>query len=175
MDEIFGIENFCSLIYFSTTTGQASKLLPSSGDYILWFAENKSLVKYRQLFRDKATGELVSYSKARHMDGQVRTLTKDEQDNHEKVSDEWMVFSAQNLRSQGGGDERSRKFTIFGKAFDCGSNHHWKTPPEPGMRRVISANRILVNGNTPNYVRFVKDHPVFPVTDRWLDTAIAGF
>ncbi len=175
LDEVFGVGNFCSLIYFSTTTGQASKLLPSSGDYILWYAKNKLLIKYRQLFHDKATGDFASYSRARHKDGRIRMLSKQEQDNHEKIGDGWIVFSAQNLRSQGGGDDESRKFTIFGQTFDCGSNHHWKTPPEPGMRRVIFANRILVNGNTPNYIRFVKDHPVFPVTDRWLDTAIAGF
>ncbi|MBK6957407.1 MAG: site-specific DNA-methyltransferase [Nitrosomonas sp.] len=175
MDEVFCAENFCSLIYFSTTTGQASKLLPSSGDYILWYANDKTHVKYRQLFHDKATGDLASYSKARHKDGRIRTITKYEQGNHEKIGDEWMVFSAQNLRSQGGGDEESRKFAIFGQTFDCGSNHHWKTPPEPGMQRVVFANRIVVNGNTPNYMRFIKDHPVFPITDRWLDTAIAGF
>ena len=152
MDEVLGAENFCSLIYFSTTTGQASKLLPSSGDYILWYANEKTHVKYRQLFHDKATGDLASYSKARHKDGRIRTLTKYEQGNYEKIGDEWMVFSAQNLRSQGGGDEESRKFTIFGQIFDCGPNHHWKTPPEPGMQRVVFANRIVVNGNTPNYM-----------------------
>ncbi len=175
MDEVFGVENFCSLVYFSTTTWQASKLLPSSGDYILWYAKTKMLIKYRQLFHDKATGNLASYSKARHKDGRMRVLSKQEQDNPEKVGDEWMIFSAQNLRSQGGGDEVSRKFSVSGQTFDCGPNHHWKTPPGPGMYRVIAANRILINGNTPNYVRFIQDHPVFPVTDRWLDTAIAGF
>ncbi len=175
LDEVFGEDNFSSLIYFSTTTGQASKLLPSSGDYILWYAKNKAFVKYRQLFHDKATGDLASYSKARHKAGKIRVLTKIEQDDHQKIGEDWDVFSAQNLRSQGAGDDGSKIFSAFGKDFDCGQNHHWKTPPVPGMRRIVFANRILVNGNTPNYVRFVKDHPVFPVTDRWLDTAIAGF
>lgn len=67
MDEIFGTENFCSLIYFATTTGQASMLLPSAGDYIVWYAKNRNEIKYRQLFHDKASGDLASYSNARSL------------------------------------------------------------------------------------------------------------
>jgi len=175
LDDVFGNGNFCSLIYFSTTTGQASKLLPSAGDYIVWYARDKQFVKYRQLFHDKTGGDLASYANARHNDGRIRALTKEEQSTPEKLGNEWMVFSAQNLRSQGGGDDASRVFSVFGKEFDCGSNHHWKTPPVPGLRRLIRANRVTVNGATPNYIRFVDDHPVYPINDRWLDTAIAGF
>jgi adenine-specific DNA-methyltransferase len=38
MDEVFGVENFCSLISFAKTSGLQSKLLYGVCDYILWYA-----------------------------------------------------------------------------------------------------------------------------------------
>ena len=174
-DEVFGADNFCSLIYFSTTTGQASSLLPSAGDYILWYAKLKNNVNYHQIFFDKASGDLASYSKVMDTNGSIRNLSKKEMGSIGEISKDLRVFSAQNLRSQGGGAENTRVFSMNGFFFDCGVNHHWKTPPKPGMVRVARSNRVSINGSTPNYIRFVDDHPVFPINDRWLDTATAGF
>jgi adenine-specific DNA-methyltransferase len=56
MDEVFGSENFCALISYSKTVGATSELLPSTADYLLWFANNKEQVKYRELLRDKEVG-----------------------------------------------------------------------------------------------------------------------
>jgi adenine-specific DNA-methyltransferase len=50
MDEVFGSENFISLIYFSTTGGFASNALSRIGDFIIWYAKDKSIIKYRQIF-----------------------------------------------------------------------------------------------------------------------------
>ena len=36
-------------------------------------------------------------------------------------------------------------------------------------------NRIIAKGNGINYKRYVDDFPVIPITEQWLDTAIAGF
>lgn len=175
MDEIFGDKNFCSLIYFSTTTGQASRLLPSAGDYIVWYAKDRNKVKYRQLYLSKGDGNFASYSNAKRQDGSIIKLSKSQLESLSSLPGNWKIFSAQNLRSQGGGDDGARTFTTMGRPFDCGPNHHWKTPPNPGLERLARAHRIIINGDTPNYVRYIDDHPVFPINERWLDTAIAGF
>ena len=52
LDEVFGSENFCSLITFKTTSGAGSYVvgttfLPPSLDYILWYAKEVSAVKYQ--------------------------------------------------------------------------------------------------------------------------------
>ena len=60
MDEVFGVENCISIIWFSKTTGQASSLLPSSGDYILWYCKDRDKVKYQQLYWKKTTTALAS-------------------------------------------------------------------------------------------------------------------
>ena len=176
MDEVFGEENCISVIHFQTTTGQASDILPRSGDYILWYAKQRSVLKYRRLYNEKDLSYLASYSNAMSiLNGETRKLSFNENKGIVSVENGWKIYSAQNLRSQDSGAQDSRKFVFQEKEFDCGQNHHWKTSPDPGIKRLAKAGRIQINGNTPNYIRFVDDYPVTEFTNKWDDTAIAGF
>src|SRR5665213_4377299 len=49
MDEVFGDENFVAQITVWKTSSQTSSNLASTSDYVLWYARNKTLVKYRGL------------------------------------------------------------------------------------------------------------------------------
>ena len=40
---------------------------------------------------------------------------------------------------------------------------------------MVELNRIIAKGNGINYKRYIDDFPVVPITEQWLDTAIAGF
>ena len=176
MDEVFGEDNFVSLIHFQTTTGQAAELLPRSGDYVVWFARHRPAVKSHKLFAKKDISELASYNQARnHLTGESRSLSVNERHGRDSIPDEWIVYSAQNLRSQNAGPGTQRTFEFRGRVFDCGAHHHWKTPPVPGIKRLCSADRLQINGNSPNYIRLVTDYPVVEYTDQWRDTAVAGF
>ena len=53
MDEIFGKENFISLITFKKTAGLGASGLPSVSDYNIWYAKSKLKMKYNQLFQEK--------------------------------------------------------------------------------------------------------------------------
>jgi adenine-specific DNA-methyltransferase len=59
MDEVFGAQQFCSLITFAKTSAQTDDLLPNIADYVLWFAKVKERTKFRQLFVEKEVGLLV--------------------------------------------------------------------------------------------------------------------
>ena len=52
MEEVFGKENFISQIYFATTGGfPSAALLSRLGDYLVWYAKDRSKVKYHPTFR----------------------------------------------------------------------------------------------------------------------------
>ena len=51
MDEVFGGENFVSLIAFKKTVYQETKYLANVFDYILWFSKDKTNTKVIKLFR----------------------------------------------------------------------------------------------------------------------------
>jgi adenine-specific DNA-methyltransferase len=38
MDEVFGVDNFCSLVSFATTTTTTGRLLPGTNAFLLWYA-----------------------------------------------------------------------------------------------------------------------------------------
>jgi adenine-specific DNA-methyltransferase len=174
-EDVFGLENFVSLISFRKTTGQASELLPSSDDFIIWFARDKQRMKYRQLHLMKTTEALASYSIIENSEnGDWRRMTDAEVADNTKIPRGWRVLSAQNFRGQGGGKPEEQIFEFEGRLFDCSSAHHWKTNAS-GRKRVAEANRLLIMGSTIYYKRYIEDHPIYPLTDRWVDTAIAGF
>ena len=56
MDEVFGTENFISLIMYEKTSSSSTDYLSSVCDYIIWYAKNKACVKFRSLYRAKKLG-----------------------------------------------------------------------------------------------------------------------
>jgi adenine-specific DNA-methyltransferase len=53
MDEVFGVENFVSLITFKKTTGNRSVLIDNINDYLLWYCKKKDAIRFRRLFESK--------------------------------------------------------------------------------------------------------------------------
>ena len=54
LDEVFGEENFISLIAVKKTSSSSGKLLSAVNDYVLWYAKERSQAKYRQLHLNKS-------------------------------------------------------------------------------------------------------------------------
>jgi adenine-specific DNA-methyltransferase len=54
LDEVFGRENFVAVVAFRKTTPLGTKYLASVYDYLLWYAKQKGLMKFRKLFLEKA-------------------------------------------------------------------------------------------------------------------------
>jgi adenine-specific DNA-methyltransferase len=174
LDEIFGEENFICQISYVTTTATSASLLPTNGDFILWFAKNRSQVKYRQPFTEKSN-QLASYNICENREtGEWRKMTKSEFEDWSSIPKGWSVVSAQNLRSQGVRANTTCAFEYQGRSYHSGGNHNWKTTME-GVKKLIQANRLILSGSLPNYKRFVDDFPVIPLSNYWDDTAIAGF
>jgi adenine-specific DNA-methyltransferase len=53
LEEIFGTDNFVSLVSFKKTSSASSELLAGVCDYLLWFAKAKEKIKYRAPYYEK--------------------------------------------------------------------------------------------------------------------------
>ncbi len=175
MDEVFGSENFVSLINYATTTGLGKKTLDKAGDYIVWFAKNQEAVKYRNLFIDK--GNLESgdgaYRSLFLSDGSIRQMLKSERDGLESIPAESRIFRYDNLVSQSGGETGQFPINFEGKIYRIAKGS-WKTNGT-GIEKLKYARRVGVVGNTLSYVRFADDFPCKRFSNMWTDTGIAGF
>src|SRR5438094_2308378 len=80
MDEVFGSENFCAAIKFFKTTSQTSKYLPSTVDYLIWYAKDREAVKFRPLYQSREAGDpsLDRYDEILLQAGTTRRLRRDE-------------------------------------------------------------------------------------------------
>ena len=181
MDEVFGDDNFCALIQFQKTTGAGSPslgtdVLASVVDYLVWYAKSKERVKYRQLYAMKELGEegTTQYVNARSADQSIdRRLSKDELEKPQKISSEWRVFAASDLRSQTAGATTIFPIPLNGETFRP-SQGGWKTSLT-GMTRLVQAMRVKAIGNTLMYRRFFDDFPVSPLNNLWRDVMMTGF
>ena len=175
MDEVFGDNNCCCVIVFVKTGGKAGELLDTVNDTLLWYAKDLNRVKYRQLYFPKSFGgeKTASYTWVESTDSTIRRRLSSEELERQEVPSGWRLFSAQNMTSQSGGDAARFPVTFDGRTF-IPSKNFWKTNAE-GMKHLIRDNRLIVAGNSLNYVRFQDDFPVIPINNVWGDTAIAGF
>ena len=76
LDEVFGNDSCCGVITFAKTTSASGKLLSAVCDYLLWYAKNSQLVKYRQLHLKKELGETgaTQYTWAELPDGRRKSF-----------------------------------------------------------------------------------------------------
>ena len=171
MDEVFGAENFVSLITFKTTGGQADGLLAMIGDYLLWYARDRTRVKAAALYLDRRAGDDGGdrYNRVLLVDGKERTLTALEAAGEAPLPDGARLFRLTSLVSQGYRATTSVPWTMGGKTFDPGKHQNWKVNLD-GLDRLAKANRVGIEGKRPAYKRFLDDFPVVPITSIWVDT-----
>jgi len=165
LDEIFGVENFISLITVVKTSSATAMLLPNISDYILIYSKKKELLKYRQLFLDKLAGGQggSAYNKVEFPDGKRMSVKEAEESNKDFSNAKYYRLS--DLRSQ----RPPGSFPVFfeGKQY-IPTKGYWKTGEE-GFKKLINEKRIDASSNTLNYVRYLDDFPAFPITNNWSD------
>ena len=166
MDEVFGEDNFCSIIQVQKTGSQAATLLANTVDFLLWFAKSKSAVKYRQIYNERIAGHLSSdrYDQIELTDGTERRLRREELERQVALP-EGRIFRHTSLISSGLASAE-QVFQFNGRDFRPGLSSHWKTTLV-GMEKLAKAARIAAGPFTVRYKRFIEDFSVLPITDRW--------
>jgi adenine-specific DNA-methyltransferase len=172
MDEVFGEDNFISLIAFQKTGGIEGNFISNTVDYVIWYARSKPSAKYRRLLLPRRAGHtsLDRYDQYEEGVFMYRGLSKDEKANdaHLNLFKRYQLFP---LYSDGESENASREFEFRGKNESIRRGMHWKTT-QTGLSRLSSASRIEGTKNTIRYRRFVGDVPMLPMTDRWESTQI---
>src|SRR2546430_17709905 len=77
LDELFGSENWASLITFRKTASATSEFLPNTADYLLWYAKDRDQLKYRQVYLEKSVGGIggAAYDQVEFSDGTQRRMS----------------------------------------------------------------------------------------------------
>jgi adenine-specific DNA-methyltransferase len=102
LDEVFGPQNFISQISFQTTSGFEAKYLSNLSDFLLWYAKNKEITKFRRLYQEKQT--VLGEGNARWIrlpDGSYRGVKAAERRGEAKLPNGAVLYKPDNIISQG--------------------------------------------------------------------------
>ena len=178
MDEVFGSRHFVCLINYRTTSGTGERLLESVCDYLIWYAKDVDQLKnkYRPLYLEK---ELLgqggtAYNRVELPDGQRRTLTNEDRLRPDLLPKGSKIYRLDNLTSQRPAQGSDlRQFVFKGQRFTPGKGT-FKTD-QKGLTNLAERDRLENIGDRLYYRRYFSDFPVFPISNLWADTSIAGF
>ena len=152
MDEIFGDQNFVSQIAIRKTGAVSSpdaKLnsLGTISDHIVWYAKDRDLLKYRQLYTRKTD-----------------TLTVEQY----RLKDEYGLYQSVTIESNGYSEKFHFPITLCGNTFYPSITRHWSTT-EKGVYRVAKAGRVLTTAKKARFKKYLHDFPVSPIANIWSD------
>jgi len=170
MDEVFGSENFVTIINFRKKTMPLGAVaLESMSDYLLFYAKNKELLKYRQLYQDLSVEGNSIWSWIELQDGQRRHMTKEEILNHKLLLSGSKVYRLVSMTPPTFSEAAVYPFEMKGKTYFHPKSGCWLTTEEK-MRQLAKLNRLQEIGNTLNYVYFHSDYPYMKLNNLWPDT-----
>ena len=148
MDEVFGDDNFVSLITIRKTTSEGASLLGSTTDFIIWYGKDVGQTKFRSMYQPRSDSAENRYSQT-YIDGR-----------------RYRLDNITSSRPAGSGDVRS--FSWSGRDFDPGAGT-FKTTAE-GLNRLTLADRLHASGRGKlNYRRFQDDFRVSIIGNLWAD------
>jgi len=172
MDEVFGEDNFQSVIAFVKTSGlRAADRLDATFDYILWYAKDTASVKFRPLWEEKSEDSTNRFDHLELPNGERRRRSRSETGNPSSQAAGSRTFSIPDLTKPGPGAKYA--FEFRGQVFEPGARW-WGTPKE-SLMRLARANRLIQVGRLLRMVRYLDDFPLGSLNNLWQDTGVSGF
>jgi len=167
MDEVFGEDNFVSLISFAKTTGLESvDRVAGAFDYIIWFARDVAKIKYRPLVLPRSAASADRFRTVQFIDGSTGHASGEET-RKAQHPDEWFRFFADaDLTKPGPGAKY--KLSFNGETFESGER--WWGTQQKSLERVAKCNRLFVTGKRKlRFVRAESDASGQGLTNNWSD------
>lgn len=168
MDEVFGSENYMSLITYKTSVGLGGNFLDSVSNYIVWYAKNKESIKYRQLFKEVAIGEAgaTRYNSIEFADGTIASASDYK---GKSIPKDAKFFFKQGLTSRSGSESTQFPIQFNGKTYRPTAGG-WRTGKQ-GIERLIEKSRIVVEGKRLTFKKYFNDFGCIAINDFWDDVS----
>jgi len=165
LDEVFGSENFTSQVAVTKTAGglESTGRIPARLDYLVWYARNYEMLKYRPLFETRASDIEAGFNQVELRNGSTRTLTQEERSGIKKIPEGARLFRSDSLTKPGPGSKY--EIVLDGKTYTSG-NRWWGSPKE-SLLRLIQLGRVRPFGKTLRYLKYLDDFRYKPLSNLW--------
>lgn len=173
LNEIFGKENFiANIIFRKKSLPLGAKHLETMHDHILFYAKDKTKVKYFQLFEENDVSQISSHGPyVLFPDGNWEKIVESDfkSPKHPKGSKYYRLFS---LIAPSFSSETNFLYTFQGKDYPPPSNGSWVVNKSK-LDLLASMDRLQPEGESLSYRLFFDDFPYKKITNFWSQTAIS--
>ena len=172
MDEVFGSENFRSVISFKTTSAQTTEDISNVCDYIIWYFKDISQAKKRKILIER-NKELLDrqFDYVEDQDERLLKVTQLEKKNTD--FNKYRRVKLDSLTSQHESKTRSGPFKFREATYYPHKGRQWATS-EKGMNQLVKLNRIYPKGNNIFWKRYAAEFGYVPMDNMWNDTTATG-
>ena len=170
LDEVFGDENFISNIAFQKTGSLPAMHLPNTHDYLLCYAKNKTVTKWRRVFLNRLSSAHLprGYDLEESNFYNVTRIEKQNRNSQYYSNNMDRLLQSVSLESAGASLEGSKPVSVDGAVFSPRVGAHWKTT-DTGINRLQRSNRIIFSGNSMRYKMRLVDFPITSLSNVWSD------
>jgi adenine-specific DNA-methyltransferase len=173
MDEIFGVNQFVSLIPFRTKLMPlGARTLEQMSAFLVWYARDINKIKYRHLYRETTPDPKGRWTGTIDDQLNLRRLDKAQRMNLRTGNCPTHIFGTVSQWAPSYSEANDFRFPFHGENYDPTDGQCWVTSPEK-MERLSRANRLFVEGDFPRFVVTHDDFPCAKITAPWDDTAPA--
>ena len=170
LDEVFGNQNFISIIPFRTKTRSlGGVMIEGMLDFLLIYAKEKQSIKFRKAFEKKSFDSDPNWKGLQSPNGERTTLSKEQWQNNTLIPETHKLFRTVDLRPAGFNASATEPFSFQGKLFSPPGGSSWLTT-QIGLERLSKADRLIPKGKSLERIYFAEDYPVTPITNLWADT-----
>ncbi len=168
MDEVFGADNFCSLISYKTSVGLGSEGLDNTANYLVWYCRDAETRKFRAAFRKTVAGEQGA---ARYKTVRLPDLYEFRANDptRESLPPGSRLFRDQGMTSRTGSETTRFEVRFRGSSYRPSSGG-WRTS-DVGFARAMKADRVMATGRSLSYKKFFDDFSAIAIDNVWSDVS----
>lgn len=165
MDEVFGEENFVSLITFAKAGGglASTSRISARVDYIVWYSRNRASMRYVPIYERRENPLTEGFDLLMLEDGSMRRATPDERAGEIPLPKGAKPFMSVTFTKPGPGSKYN--FEYKGKTYNSG--RRWWGLPKESLKKVSELNRIHLTANEMRFVKYFDDFPYKTMSNLW--------
>ncbi len=181
LDEIFGEQNFIGLITIKKGSVMFSrKLLNNACFYLIWYAKNKDVIKYREQYTERDLQWFAENAGSHLWIEDIKTGTSRKATPNERAdiigflskNPDLRIFGTWSTNAQG--SEKQQGYSFQGKLYYPPRGTQWKTSYPDGLDKLKYANRLIAEGNTLRVKLYPEDSPGTAINNIWLGIGAAS-
>jgi len=171
LDEVLGTANYIAVIQFAKTAKSSAASLSMTADYLLWYAKDRSRLRFRKLFGVGASADLDDdYDYCELPTGEIRKLRE-----ADDPPADGRILKLDDSSSQGESKEGPKSYFFQGRSYLPTPGRHFSQRIPEGMDRLAKAGLLYPKNERVFVKNYLEPGKRPALTANWMDTQLGGF